>query len=131
MHLRILRQYKQYHNLYRIDESLRILKTTMQTRPIYLRTAKHIEGHFIICFFAFMLERELEFRLRRRKIKYSARTIKEALNSMEFSYIEVENKNYYLKSKNDELASKIFSILRIKQLKNLLTEEQALDYVRS
>jgi len=120
---------EQYHNLYRIEESFRILKSTMKTRPVYLRTKAHIEGHFVICFFAFLLERELELRLRKRKIEYSSERIKEALNSLEFSEIEIEKGKYYLKGKQINLASEILSVLKIKQPAKLLTDEQVIEYL--
>lgn len=119
----------QYHNLYKIEESFRILKSTMKTRPIYLKTKAHIQGHFVICFLAFLLERELELRLRKRKIEYSSEKIKEALNSLEFSEIEIENQKYYLKGKHNSLASKILSVLKIKQPTKLLTNEQVIEYL--
>ena len=122
---------EQYHNLYKIEESFRILKSTMKTRPIYLRTKSHIEGHFVICFFAFMLERELELRLRKRKIEYSSEKIKEALNSLEFSEIELEKELFFLKGKHENLASKILTILKIKQPGKLLTQEQISEYLSS
>ena len=122
---------EQYHNLYKIEESFRILKSTMKTRPIYLRTKSHIEGHFVICFFAFMLERELELRLRKRKIDYSSEKIKEALNSLEFSEIELEKELFFLKGKHENLASKILTILKIKQPGKLLTQEQISEYLSS
>ncbi|MCF6268161.1 MAG: IS1634 family transposase [Melioribacteraceae bacterium] len=121
---------EQYHNLYRIEESFRILKSTMRTRPIYLRTPEHISGHFIICFFAFILERELEIRLRKREIEFSPNRIKEALNSMEFSNIQIEKESLYLKGKHNQLASKIFSTLRINQPNNLLDHAQVSEFMK-
>ncbi len=118
-----------YHDLYKIEESFRVLKSTMETRPIYLRTTEHIEGHFVVCFLAFLLERELELRLRQREIEYSAEKIKSALNSMEFSEIEIEANKFYMKSKNESLGSKIFELLKLKTPKNLLTQQQLSEYL--
>jgi transposase len=126
--LEALRQYRQ---LWRIEESFRIIKSTMQTRPIFLRTKQHIEGHFVLCFLAFLLERELEYRLKKREIEHSPEQIKTALNSMEFSVLDIEHEPYYLKGKHLSLASKIFSILRLKQPANIMGEEQAMEYIRS
>ena len=124
--LEALRQYRQ---LWRIEESFRTIKSTMKTRPIFLRTKKHIEGHFMLCFLAFLLERELEYRLKKRKIEHSPEQIKAALNSMEFSVLDIENEPYYLKGKHLSLASKIFSVLRLKQPTNIMGEEQAMEYI--
>ena len=101
----------------------------MKTRPIFVRTKKHIEGHFVLCFLAFLLERELEYRLKKRQIEHSPEHIKTALNSMEFSVLDIENEPYYLKGKHLALASKIFSVLRLKQPTNIMGEEQAMEYI--
>ena len=45
---------RQYRQLWRIEESFRIITSTMKTRPIFLRTQKHIEGHFVMCFLGFL-----------------------------------------------------------------------------
>lgn len=118
-----------YHYLFKIEESFRILKSTMETRPIFLWTHKRIEGHFVSCFIAFLLERELELCLRRRNVDFSTERIKEALNKMEFSEIEIEGQEYFLKGKHNSLASKIFAILKIKQPSNLMSKEQTTEYM--
>lgn len=118
-----------YHYLFKVEESFRILKSTMETRPIFLWTPKRIEGHFVSCFIAFLLERELELCLRRRNVDFSTERIKEALNKMEFSEIEIEGQKYFLKGKHNSLASKIFAILRIKQPSNLMSNEQTTEYL--
>ncbi len=118
-----------YHDLYKIEESFRILKSTMETRPIYLRTKEHIEGHFVICFLAFLLERELELRLRNNKIEYSAKKIQEALNSLEFSKLEHEKGIFYVSSMAKGLASKIFNTLKIKLPNNTLDESGLINYL--
>jgi transposase len=44
-----------YHQLWKIEDSFRVLKSTMQTRPIFHWTPKRIKGHFVACFMAFVL----------------------------------------------------------------------------
>jgi transposase len=124
--LEALRQYRQ---LWRIEESFRTIKSTMKTRPVFVRTKAHIEGHFVLCFLAFLLERELEYRLTQRQIEHSPESIKTALNSMEFSLLDIEDDPYYLKGKHVALASKIFALLRLKQPPNMMDEQQAREYV--
>ncbi len=118
-----------YHYLFKVEESFRILKSTMETRPIFLWTPKRIEGHFVSCFIAFLLERELELCLRRRNVDFSTERIKEALNKMEFSEIEIEGQKYFLKGKHNSLTSKIFAVLKIKQPSNLMSNEQTIEYM--
>ena len=119
---------RQYRQLWRIEESFRIITSTMKTRPIFLRTQKHIEGHFVMCFLGFLWARALEYRLTQRQIEHSPEQIKTALHSMEFSVLDIENEPYYLKGKHLCLASKIFALLRLKQPPNIMGEQQALEY---
>ena len=53
--------YDVYHNLWRIEESFRIMKSDLDARPVYLQTEEAIKGHFLICYVAVLLERILQF----------------------------------------------------------------------
>ena len=57
-----------YHNLYKIEQSFRIMKTSLEVEPIFVWTPKRIKGHFVICFLAFLLERHLEFKLQKNNV---------------------------------------------------------------
>ena len=110
--------YEAYHGLWKIEESFRVLKSTMRTRPIFHWTEKRIRGHFVMCFLAFLLERELELKLKQKGIKASPEKIKEAINSLELSKLQIGDEHYYLKGKAQPLANKILNALRIKHLSN-------------
>ncbi len=49
-----------YHQLWRIEQTFRVSKTDLNTRPVYVRTPAHIEAHFAICFLALLITRLLE-----------------------------------------------------------------------
>lgn len=119
-----------YHMLYRIEDSFRVLKSTMKARPVYHFTELRIKGHFMMCFIGFLLERELENKMKDEQLQMSPGSIKNALYSMQLSEIEIENENYYLKGKNDTLGSKIFAKYRIKLPKNLSTKEEINEYLK-
>lgn len=68
-----------YGNLWRIEESFKITKSDLQTRPIYVRTQKHIEGHMLICYTALLILRLLQYKLKDKEI--SVNRIKQALNA--------------------------------------------------
>jgi len=125
-----------YRNLYKIEDSFRVLKSTFNTRPIFHYKESRIEAHFIVCFIAFMIERDLEIRLKKSK-SFQEQTItpdriKEALNSLELSKVKIENKIVYMKSNHSNVKDKlkfaknIMRFLHIKQLKNLSTREDLL-----
>ena len=113
-----------YHQLWKIEESFRVLKSTMRTRPIFHWTPKRIKGHFVACFMAFVLERALENKLKANKIDASPEAIKEAIQSLEVSEILLRGERYYLKAKQLPLASKILNVLRIKHLRNISSKEE-------
>lgn len=53
--------YAAYHQLWRIEESFRTLKTYLDARPVYLQKENRIKGHFFICYYALVLLRILQF----------------------------------------------------------------------
>ena len=53
--------YETYHNLWRIEESFRIMKSDLDARPVYLQKEETIKGHFLICYLTVLLERIFQF----------------------------------------------------------------------
>jgi len=49
-----------YRQLWRIEQTFRVSKTGLHTRPVFVRTRAHIEAHFATCFLALLAERLLE-----------------------------------------------------------------------
>lgn len=49
--------YAAYHNLWRIEESFRIMKSQLDARPVYLQKEETINGHFLICYLTVLLTR--------------------------------------------------------------------------
>ena len=59
--------YDAYHNLWRIEESFRIMKSQLDARPVYLQKEDSITGHFLICYLAVLLTRLLQFKVLENK----------------------------------------------------------------
>jgi transposase len=55
--------YTTYHNLWRIEESFKIMKSDLDARPVFLQKEDSIKGHFLICYIAVLLERILQFKV--------------------------------------------------------------------
>ncbi len=49
--------YAAYHNLWRIEESFRVMKSQLDAKPVYLQKRDTITGHFLICYLAVLLTR--------------------------------------------------------------------------
>lgn len=55
--------YATYHNLWRIEESFRIMKSQLDARPVYLQKEETITGHFLICYITVLLTRLLQIKV--------------------------------------------------------------------
>jgi len=110
-----------HRTLYKIEESFRVMKSTLEVRPIFHWTEDRIKGHFVICFLAFLLERTLELKLQNIDIPASPQKIRDALNSMQFAEIEIQGKKFLVKTKNNELVPQILRQLKIQPPKNIMS----------
>jgi transposase len=108
-----------YHHLWKIEESFRLMKTTLEVRPVFHWTEPRIKGHFVICFLAFLLERTLESKLKKANLEASPQKIQEVLNSMNFAEVKIKQKKFLIKTKFESLGNKILRLLRIKPPQNV------------
>ncbi len=72
----------------------------------------------------FVLERALEIRLKRQGISAAPEQIRQAINSLEISEVQLGEHVFYLKGKHEPLAGKIFKVLKPKHLKNVMDKEK-------
>jgi hypothetical protein len=59
--------YATYHNLWRIEESFRIMKSDLDARPVFVQKESTIKGHFLICYLTVLLERIFQFHILENK----------------------------------------------------------------
>jgi len=55
--------YTIYHNLWRIEESFKIMKSDLDARPVFLQKEDTIKGHFLVCYLTVLLTRILQFKV--------------------------------------------------------------------
>lgn len=60
IHMSASEIYASYHNLWRIEESFRIMKSQLDARPAYMQKQETVTGHFLICYLAVLLTRLLQ-----------------------------------------------------------------------
>lgn len=65
--------YQAYHNLWRIEESFKLMKSQLDARPVYLQKEDTIKGHFLICYISVLLLRLFQFKILHNE--YCAETI--------------------------------------------------------
>ena len=59
--------YSTYHNLWRIEESFRIMKSDLDAQPVFVQKESTIKGHFLICYLTVLLERIFQFKVLENK----------------------------------------------------------------
>ena len=68
-----------YRGLWRIEESFKVTKSDLETRPVYVSRREHIEAHVLTCYAALCILRIIQVLTGG---KYSAGTIAEELGAM-------------------------------------------------
>lgn len=53
-----------YHGLTQIEDQFRVMKSDLETRPIYVRTPEHITAHLLVCLIALIMMRIIQKRIR-------------------------------------------------------------------
>lgn len=85
-----------YHQLSKIEESFKIIKTDLEGRPVYVWTDSHIDGHFLTCYLALTILRLLQLRLGMK------RTIPQIIDALkDAKMIELEDGIYKMNKNQD------------------------------
>ena len=109
---------EKYRGLIRIEDTFKITKSELDTRPIFVRTNEHIEGHFTTCFTALILIRLLELKLGN---KY---TVQEIINSLKKYNCVHLDKNHYQFVYNDPIIKDISDVYNINLSKKYKTTNE-------
>ena len=85
-----------YRGLSKIEETFKVTKTGLESRPVWLSLADHIQAHFLTCFIALVIIRLIEAKL---KGKYSFKQVIESLRN--YTSINIEHDIYLQPFYND------------------------------
>ena len=114
-----------YRGLWEIEETFKITKSDLETRPVYVREPAHINAHFLTCFIALTILRVIQ---KKTGKQYSAATIIDCLNKIECMN---EHENIYLFGYRSEMSDELgnaFGIdftkkrLRLTDIKKILAD---------
>ena len=118
--------YNTYHNLWRIEESFRIMKSDLDARPVFVQKEESIKGHFLICYLTVLLERIFQFHV--LKNKYGTAEIFKFIKNFKVvkanndEYINVSVLNDFIRELRDitslPLTNYILSETKIKKVLN-------------
>ena len=111
--------YNTYHNLWRIEESFKIMKSDLDARPVFLQKEEAIKGHFLICYLTVLLERLFQFKVLRNE--YSTSDIFQFIK--DFKVTKGETK-YINTTKSTDFIEELAAKLKLPLTNYFLTETQ-------
>lgn len=111
--------YSTYHNLWRIEESFKIMKSDLDARPVFLQKKEPIQGHFLICYLAVLLERILQFKVLENQ--YSSSEIFDFIKN--FKATKADNK-YINTTTYSDIIDNLSNRFRLPLTNYFLTETQ-------
>lgn len=111
--------YNTYHNLWRIEESFKIMKSDLDARPVFLQKEEAIKGHFLICYLTVLLERLFQFKVLGNE--YSTSDIFQFIK--DFKVTKGETK-YINTTKSTDFIEELAAKLKLPLTNYFLTETQ-------
>lgn len=125
-----------YHGLSRIEDQFRVMKSDLETRPLYVRTNEHIYSHLLICLLSLIIIRIIQNKIvnhlkinndKNWNMGLSGARIQNALNKWtiseltngyyRFNDIDDKDLKLILESFNINIPNKLFRMMELKNLK--------------
>lgn len=115
------------HQRWEIEESFRIMKTDLKSRPVYVSITEHIEAHFLTCFLALLFVRIIDEKLNH---KFTTSQIIKALKNI--SYVDT-GAGYLAAFKNSDVIRALskefkmdvaYNTFTVKQMRTLLHQSK-------
>lgn len=138
-HTDAMQIYRDLRRLWHIEECFRVMKTNLDTRPVYVWTPKRIRGHFLVCYLALVMERLAYYRIRQVGLDLSSQKVIELLAQAKMTILEQDKtkKTLYLKqgisanaAKNNEYANAVDELMRVAGIEPLAAIEDSIGLVR-
>ena len=103
-----------YKELWRIENTFRELKTSLEIRPCYHWTESRVRGHIAMCFLALVVEAAVERMLRQSDLDVSVGEALEAIGQVKAVRVEVNREAFLARTDLPPLAGKAFAALGIR-----------------
>lgn len=122
-----------YRELWRIEDSFKLIKSCLDGRPIYVQTEEHIEAHFLSCYVALVIMRLIQYTT---DFAYSAEAIVGELKKMNGVHLQDNWWRFSHRSDITEALSDSVGIdltrknLRLEEIKGILTQVNGKKHLR-
>lgn len=110
-----------YRGLWKIEETFKVTKSTLEARPVYVSRHDRIHAHFMICYVALVILRLIQADL---EWKHSADEIAGDLSKMEGALMK---RNYYLFSYRSYLTDKLGKLCDLDLTRQILSTKDMKD----
>jgi len=125
-----------YHGLTQIEDQFRVMKSSLETRPIYVRTPEHVNAHLLICLISLIIMRIIQKKIKLYtgnqndaywNVGMSADRIQTALNKWKvdrlpddlYRFMDIDDPDLtlILKSFGIEIPAKLYRKAELKSIK--------------
>ncbi|MEG1840709.1 MAG: transposase, partial [Raoultibacter sp.] len=94
-----------YRGLWRIEQSFKITKSDLLTRPVFVYTREHVEAHFLTCYIALVILRLMQ---KATDYRYSAAAMIDDLGQVSCSALE---DNWWIFDYRSALTDELFALI--------------------
>lgn len=119
--------YSTYHELWRIEESFKAMKSQLDARPVYLQKPESITGHFLICYISVLLERLIQVKVLDNK--FSTEDIMNFIKN--YRAVEVSDRKYVNISKASNFINELEALTNLPLDNYHLTKSQVKDILNA
>ena len=112
-----------YRGLWHIEQSFKVTKSVLESRPVYLSTYEHINAHFLTCFISLLIGRIVEMRI---DGKYTIARITETLRKVACSHLD---QNVWLFDYADEVTDRMNAVFGTDIGKKVMTLQEIKKYL--
>ncbi len=113
-----------YRGLWKIEETFKITKSILKSRPVYVWTKEHIEAHFLTCFISLLILRLLEIKTEQ---KYSIENIIKAINELTCTKLKADT---YIVNTRNTITSELCNVFNIDLTKKYIKLQKIKNYIK-
>ena len=113
-----------YRGLWKIEETFKITKSILKSRPVYVWTKEHIEAHFLTCFISLLILRLLEIKT---KQKYSIENIIKAINELTCTKLKADT---YIINTRNTITSELCKLFNLDLTKKYIKLQKIKNYIK-
>ena len=99
-----------YSNLWKIEDTFKVSKSILNSRPVRVWTKDHIEGHFLTCYISLVIISLLRIKTNN---KYSQDKLVDSLRKYECAYLQ---DNYYVRTYYSETIKELNKLFDLQKL---------------